>query len=171
MVDYLRLHGRVALLTVPKNSGARKYAYDYPHPALAADIAVFCRIGGRDSVLLVRRRDNPFAGAWALPGGFVNEGELPIDAARREAFEETGLRLDDLSLVNVYGEPGRDPRGWTVSTLYTTRVSINASAQVVAGDDAAALAWHAFDALPPLAFDHDHLINDAWRAQRHGKIT
>jgi len=76
------------------------------------------RPGGIDSVLLVRRGNEPFKDEWALPGGFVDESERPEDAGRRELAEETGLSYEGpLRLVGVYGDPGRDPRGWTVSAV------------------------------------------------------
>ena len=69
-------------------------------------------------VLLIRRKNEPFKGAYALPGGFVDIGETVEAACRREVREETGLNVDALRLIGVYSDPGRDPRGHTVSVAY-----------------------------------------------------
>jgi 8-oxo-dGTP diphosphatase len=85
---------------------------------LTVDVVVLAHATDIPSVLLIQRRNPPFAGSWALPGGFVEEGERVIDAAPRELAEETGLQVDELDLLGVYDTPGRDPRGWTVSVVY-----------------------------------------------------
>lgn len=140
------------------------YEYEYPRPALTADVAVFREgASGGSEVLLVRRGRPPFAGWWALPGGFVDEDEPLAHAARRELAEETGV-ADPGPLVEVgtYGDPGRDPRGWTVTVLYAAGPLARAT-RAVAGDDAAEAAWHDAEALPQLAFDHAVLVADAKR--------
>ena len=131
---------------------------DYPRPMLTVDTVVLTR-EVTPSVLLVQRENAPFAGGWALPGGFVDEGEQVIDAAPRELEEETGLLVEALELLGVYDTPGRDPRGWTVSVVYLARVS--ARAQVKGGDDARDAHWFATDELPELAFDHAVIVADA----------
>jgi 8-oxo-dGTP diphosphatase len=132
---------------------------DHPRPALTADV-VAVTDGEPTRVLLIRRGIDPFAGRWALPGGFVDEGELPEDAARRELAEETGLRHEGpLRIVGVYGEPGRDPRGWTVSAVYLAVV--RGVARVEAADDAAEARWWPIEELPKLAFDHEPIVADA----------
>jgi len=134
--------------------------YRFPRPALTADVVALAPLDGVRRVLLIRRGNEPFSGQWALPGGFVDEGERPIDAARRELAEETGLHFRGaLDLVGVYGDPGRDPRGWTVSAAY--RALLEAPVQVAGSDDAAEARWFPLDALPPLAFDHDRIVTDA----------
>lgn len=131
---------------------------DRQRPALTVDLAV--RAGGR--ILLVERARDPFAGAWALPGGFVDAGERVEAAARRELAEETALDLDSLSLelLGVYDTPGRDPRGWTVSVVY--RVLLEAPREVRGGDDASDARWWRREELPRLAFDHALIIRDAF---------
>lgn len=134
--------------------------YRFPRPALTADVVALAAIDGARSVLLIRRGNEPFAGQWALPGGFVDEGERPVDAARRELAEETGLHFGGvLDLVGVYGDPGRDPRGWTVSAAY--RAVLEGPEDVAGADDAAEARWFPLDALPPLAFDHARIVVDA----------
>lgn len=139
------------------------YTYRFPRPALTADIVAIRGAEGSREVLLILRGHGPFKGAWALPGGFVDEYEAPEDAARREFAEETGIVwTGELSLVGVFGKKGRDPRGWTVATAWLARVGAVDLAPV-AGDDAAEVRWHPVDALPPVAFDHDEVIEAALR--------
>jgi 8-oxo-dGTP diphosphatase len=112
---------------------------------------------GAPEILLVRRLRPPFQEEWALPGGFVDEGESPERAARRELQEETGLRVRELRQIGAFGEPGRDPRGWTVSVAFWgwTRGDEGTPR---AADDAEELAWWPTDALPDLAFDHAQIV-------------
>jgi 8-oxo-dGTP diphosphatase len=128
-------------------------------PMLTVDAVVLAFTAEPPRVLLVQRGNPPFVGRWALPGGFVEEGERVIDAAPRELAEETGLRVGALELLGVYDTPGRDPRGWTVSIVYLARVQ--SEAVVAGGDDANDARWFAVDRLPELAFDHDIIIADA----------
>ena len=95
---------------------------EYPRPAYTADnliILVPDDVDEYQKILLIKRSNDPFKDCWALPGGYVNLGETSEDAARREALEETGLKLPGLpQLVGVFDEPDRDPRGWVVSAAY-----------------------------------------------------
>lgn len=100
------------------------------NPALAADAAV--RRG--DSVLLIQRKHPPMQGAWALPGGFVDQGEDPPLAALRELHEEAGLKGDAPKLLMVMGDPNRDPRKHIVSVVY--EISVSDDQEPKAGDDA-----------------------------------
>jgi len=138
-----------------------QYCYDYPRPAVTADAIILTRESS-PRVLLIRRKHAPFAGAWALPGGFVDQDEPLEAAARRELYEETGLVVGDLEQMHTFGDPGRDPRGWTVSVAFVARID-SASATPKPGDDAAAVAWHPLNRLPPLAFDHEKVLAHARR--------
>ena len=126
-------------------------------PALTADVAAIAGAPPR-SILLVRRANDPFAGSWALPGGFVDAGERVADAAARELGEETGVAADParLELLGVFDTPGRDPRGPTVSVVYVLRTEGEPAAE--GADDASDAAWHPLDVLPPLAFDHADVV-------------
>jgi 8-oxo-dGTP diphosphatase len=134
----------------------RQYCYDYPRPAVAVDM-VIVTTQRRPRVLLVRRKHDPFAGMWALPGGFVNDNETLEDAARRELLEETGVKAGKMEQLHTFGDPGRDPRGHVISVVYLTRVSAR-QLHPQAADDAAEVGWFALAQLPPLAFDHDKVL-------------
>jgi len=138
---------------------------EWPRPALTADVVL---LAGKvaASVLLIKRAHDPFAGSWALPGGFVDLGESAHDAALRELAEETGVVAGQLSLLGVYDAPGRDPRGWTVSVTYLARVDSEVPAE--GGDDASLAQWFALDTLPALAFDHATIVADAEAAAGDG---
>lgn len=134
---------------------------DYPHPALTADVVLFA-VGEDDlKVLLVQRGKPPFEGAWAFPGGFVNVGEAPRDAARRELEEETNITEVLLEQLHAFGEPGRDPRGHVVSVVYLAVTLMDARPRGEAGSDAAQARWWSVDDLPPLAFDHADVLTCA----------
>lgn len=138
---------------------SKNYCYDFPRPAVTVDIAVFRRTGEHAEILLIRRKKDPFAGSFALPGGFVDEMEPLEQAARRELCEETGLEVETLHQLGAYGDPGRDPRGHTVSVAHVT---VSDDSQPVSGnDDASEARWFLIDQLPDLAFDHDQIVNDA----------
>ncbi|MCC6670510.1 MAG: NUDIX hydrolase [Planctomycetes bacterium] len=128
-----------------------------PRPTLTADVAAFRVKDDRMEVLLVERRHAPFRGDWALPGGFVAADEEPEAAARRELSEETGVVAATLRLFGVFGRPGRDPRGHTVTCAYQALFPPPAP-EPVAGDDAAAARWWPASAPPQLAFDHADVL-------------
>ncbi|HYH66636.1 MAG TPA: NUDIX hydrolase [Urbifossiella sp.] len=138
---------------------AKKFTYDYPRPALTVDLVVATR-EPRPRVLLIRRKSDPFAGRWALPGGFVNENEPLAVAAQRETLEETGVEVTDLEQLYTAGDPGRDPRGWTVTVAYLVRVQAD-ELKPVAADDAEAIGWFPLDKLPEMAFDHAMILTRA----------
>jgi ADP-ribose pyrophosphatase YjhB (NUDIX family) len=125
-------------------------------------VDVIIEIG--DGIVLIERAHEPVG--WALPGGFMDYDESPEDAARREVMEETGLEVELLDLLSVYGAPGRDPRQHNVSTVYVGR----ATGTPEGGDDAARAGIFALDALPsPLCFDHEQIIEDYRRFRALGE--
>ena len=129
-------------------------------PWLTADTVV---IRG-NSVLLIQRADEPYQGSWALPGGYINEGETSRAGAARELEEETGIvaMQEELTQVGTYDAPDRDPRERVVTIAYLLEVASGVTA--VAGDDAANAAWFPLDELPQLAFDHAEILADAVRS-------
>ena len=132
------------------------YVYEYPRPMVTVDAVVFCGDGADRLVALIRRRNEPFAGCWALPGGFVDMDESLETAAARELAEETGLRNVALRQFHAFGDPGRDPRGRNICVAYTG--TLCEAVPLHAADDASEAAWFPVAALPPLAFDHDKII-------------
>jgi 8-oxo-dGTP diphosphatase len=144
------------------------HTYPYPRPALTADIVLFgvSDEGEALRVLLVTRKNEPFQGMRAFPGGFVNvsddgdQGEPPVDAARRELKEETGLVVRGLHVIGLASAPGRDPRGRVISVLYTGLVRL-AEVSPQAGDDAASVEWVAPAEGMALAFDHAEILRNA----------
>ncbi len=132
------------------------YVYEYPRPMVTVDAVVFSGDGDDRRIALIRRRNEPFAGCWALPGGFVDMDESLETAAARELAEETGLRNVALRQLHAFGEPARDPRGRNICVAYTGALS--EPVPLRAADDASEAAWFSVTALPPLAFDHDKII-------------
>jgi 8-oxo-dGTP diphosphatase len=114
-------------------------------------------------VLLVKRRNSPFEGQWAIPGGFVELYEPLEMAARRELREETGLELRQLEQLAAFGDPGRDPRGWTISIAFLALLDESdlQEHELRAGTDAAETGWFGLGDLPPLAFDHAAILAKA----------
>ncbi len=125
---------------------------------LTVDAVVFGQgRDGKTSLLLIQRKNDPFKGKWALPGGFVEKDEDLETAAKRELQEETGLKVGKVEQLGTFGRPGRDPRGRMVSVAYLAHVDLE-QAKITAGDDAGDAQWFAIDALPELAFDHKEII-------------
>lgn len=136
------------------------YTYEYPRPAVTVDCVVFGLDSGTLKILLIKRTSPPFAGCWALPGGFVDADETLDAAARRELEEETGLRDVFLEQLYSFGDPGRDPRGHTVSVAYYALVRQDQHTPIAA-TDAEDAVWYPTNRLPKLAFDHDKIIKTA----------
>lgn len=136
----------------------QKYCYDYPRPAVSADCVVIDR--NDKKILLIERKNDPFKNMWALPGGFVEENETVKAGAMRELKEETGLNHIKMELIDVFSDPERDPRGRIITAAYLARVN-NTDLKPVAGDDAGKVQWFPLDDLPPLAFDHSLIIEEA----------
>ncbi len=133
---------------------------EHRNPAPTVDVVI--ALPG-DRVVLVARRFPPLG--WALPGGFVDEGETVEAAAVREAREETGLAVTLTALLGVYSDPRRDARKHTMSTVFLGR----AAGEPVGGDDAAEARAFRWDALPaPLCFDHAEILGDARRLMLTG---
>ena len=141
-------------------SGQVPAGYDashYDRPSVTVDVVIFSLIDENLHVLLVRRKYQPFAGMWAIPGGFVHIHESLEDAAIRELAEETGVTDVYIEQLFTFGEPNRDPRTRVITVAYFALVPYTAI-EHRPGDDAAATAWFAIDQLPELAFDHDSIL-------------
>ena len=134
------------------------YCYRYPHPAVTTDCVVFGYDGLRLNVLLIERGGEPYQGCWAFPGGFLNIDEDAPDGARRELLEETGLQVTHIQQLGAFATPDRDPRERVISIAYFTLTRVQ---DVLGGDDARVARWFPIDKLPPLAFDHQQMFEQA----------
>ena len=132
-----------------------KYHYKYPHPSVTTDCVIFGHDGRTLRVLLIQRGGEPYKGLWAFPGGFLNIDEPAEMGALRELQEETGMTDAPIHQFHTFSRPDRDPRERVISIAFWALVPIQ---QVQGGDDAAQARWFALDEVPPLAFDHDEML-------------
>jgi 8-oxo-dGTP diphosphatase len=136
------------------------FCYEYPHPAVTTDVALFTIRDGKLQLLLIGRGCEPFKGQWALPGGFLDIDEDLEHCALRELEEETGVSGVYLEQLRTYGQPGRDPRERVVSVAYYA-LAPSERLSPRAASDAADAAWFPIGDLPTLAFDHDEIVRTA----------
>ncbi|TQD23885.1 NUDIX hydrolase [Methanolobus vulcani] len=122
-------------------------------PKLTVDAVII--LNGK--IVLIQRKNPPFQGKLALPGGFVDIGETTEEAVVREVLEETGLTIEIVKLLGVYSEPSRDPRGHTVSVVYLTL----GNGVPKADSDAKAVHLLSLEDIPRMAFDHNLIIDNA----------
>jgi len=137
------------------------YSYKYPRPALTVDAVVFAEEGDKIMVLLIRRGKEPFKGLWAVPGGFLEVNETCKEGALRELKEETGMTGVELEQFYVFDAIGRDPRERVITVAHMGVTDIGAHNTVKGADDAAEANWFDVEKLPPLAADHELIINTA----------
>ncbi len=135
-----------------------EYTYKYPRPAVTADCVVMTD-EPLPKVLLIKRGAEPFKGAWAFPGGFMNMNETTEQCAIRELEEETGLKVATVHQIGAYSVVDRDPRGRTITVAYIA--IIDSPLEVKGQDDAERAEWFPIDKLPKLAFDHEEIMSDA----------
>lgn len=136
---------------------------------LSVDAVVFGYEAGTISVLLIKRKYEPFKGMWAIPGGFVLQDESLEEAVERELKEETGVEINYLEQLYTFGSPKRDPRSRVVSIAYFGLVHPNAF-DIFAATDAEEVQWYTIDKLPQLSFDHQEILQFAITRLR-AKIT
>lgn len=135
------------------------YTYNYPMPGFTADIAVVCQ----EKILLVQRKHEPFKDCWVLPGGFVNKGETSRQAAIRELQEETSIVVRPngiFTFVNLFDSSNRDPRGWTISSLYLYYLGDAVIPNAFAQDDANDIYWEDIYKEMDLGFDHNQMVSE-----------
>ena len=138
-----------------------KYIYEWPRPMVTVDAVVFTLTEGKPSLLLIKRKSEPYKDKWAIPGGFIGMDEELEDAVARELEEETGLIGIHLEQMHTFGKIGRDPRGRQITVVYMGVVDEH-NAKIKAGDDAAEAKWFDIDNLPKdIAFDHDEITKFA----------
>lgn len=136
---------------------------------LSVDAVVFGYEEGNISVLLIKRKYEPFKGKWAIPGGFVLNDESLEKAVERELHEETGIKINYLEQLYTFGKPNRDPRGRVVSVAYFGLLRPNAF-KIFASTDAEQVQWFNINELPKLSFDHKIILEAAIK-RLQGKIT
>ena len=136
------------------------YTYKYPHPAVTTDSVIFGFDGTSINILLIERGIDPYKGAWALPGGFLNIDESVEDCAKRELQEETNIKDVYLEQFHTFSAVERDPRERVLTIAFFALVSKD-KFEVIAGDDANKAQWYEWNNLPPLAFDHADIIRMA----------
>ena len=141
-----------------------EYTYKYPRPAVTADCVVMTN-EPQPKVLLIQRGADPYKGAWAFPGGFMNMDETTEQCAIREIEEETGLKVAKVHQIGAYSKVDRDPRGRTITVAYLA--IIDSPENVIGQDDAAKAEWFPITELPHLAFDHYDIMKDAITAYAH----
>ncbi|PRZ00334.1 NUDIX hydrolase [Marinilabilia salmonicolor] len=136
----------------------QKYCYDYPRPAVTADVVALAGSSLKEAkLLLIKREKPPFQDMWALPGGFAEMDEDIETTAVRELEEETGLRGGKVHQIGAFGKVGRDPRHRTVTVAFLS--ALEGIADVKGADDASDARWFPLEELPPLAFDHEEIVN------------
>ncbi len=138
----------------------------YERPSVTVDVVIFSLHNENLRVLLIQRKYEPYQGAWAIPGGFVQMNESLEEAARRELMEETAVSNVYLEQLFTFGEPNRDPRTRVITIAYIALVPHDAI-QPQAGDDAAQADWFSVADLPDLAFDHQKIIDYALTRLRY----
>lgn len=135
----------------------------YRNPTPTVDIIIELIDRPHRPIILIERHNSPYG--WALPGGFIDYGELAEVAARREAEEETGLSVELIEQFHVYSDPSRDPRQHTMSVVFLA----TATGEPKAGDDAKEIGIFESWRIPEqLCFDHDRILRDYWRYQHYG---
>ena len=148
-------------------SEAERYdVTQYERPSVTVDVVIFSVVEGELKVLLIRRRNWPFEGMWAIPGGFVKMDESLEDAAARELYEETGVEGFYLEQFYTFGQPDRDPRARVISVAYFALLDAG-QLQPRAADDAADVGWFSVHDPPPLAFDHVDILKRALQRLHH----
>lgn len=142
---------------IKQENGKDLFTYEYERPALTVDVVIYTIKDGDLKVLLIQRNTEPFKEMWAIPGGFVINGETLEIAAKRELYEETGVKDIYLEQLYSFGNPGRDPRGWVVTVAYFALISSD-NLRIIANTDAQDVRWFSAYKLPELAFDHDKIL-------------
>jgi 8-oxo-dGTP diphosphatase len=133
---------------------------------VTVDIVIFTIRDRALQVLLVKRGVPPYVGQYAVPGGFIREEESLEEAAKRELYEETGVRNVFLEQLYSLGDPRRDPRGRVITVAYYALIS-SEKLSLVAGADAAEAKWFPLNNLPSLAFDHKQILGYAMERLRN----
>jgi 8-oxo-dGTP diphosphatase len=135
------------------------FTYNFPRPAVTTDTLVFREGKECIEVLLIKRKKEPYKDFWALPGGFLEIEETPVEGARRELIEETNLDVSILKEVGTFGDIDRDPRGRTITIVFYTFIHNNQQ-DAKPKSDAAEVKWFSVKDIPPMAFDHSDIFKE-----------
>ncbi len=138
------------------------FTYEYPRPAVTADAVIFDLKGkGKENlnILLIQRKNDPYKGNWALPGGFLDMGETLEECVAREVQEETGIKGMKFYQLEAFSGVDRDPRHRTVTVAFWGFCHKNP--KIKASSDAMDAKWFDLKSLPELAFDHELIIKKA----------
>ena len=135
------------------------FTYSFPRPAVTTDTLVFREGKECIDVLLIKRKKEPYKDFWALPGGFLEIEETPVEGARRELIEETNLEINVLKEVGTFGELDRDPRGRTITIVFYTFINDHQNL-AKAKSDAAEVKWFSVKEIPSMAFDHSEIFKE-----------
>lgn len=138
----------------------------YDRPSVTVDVVIFSLVADDLKVLLIKRKHRPFAGMWAIPGGFVRMHESLEEAAVRELAEETSVTDVYMEQLYTFGQPDRDPRTRVITVAYFALVPYDAIFHQP-GDDAAETGWYSMFELPELAFDHREILDYALTRLRY----
>lgn len=133
---------------------------------VAVDAVVFSVMQHDLKILLIKRKNPPFQGLWALPGGFVRNDEELEEAAARELYEETNVKNIFLKKLTAYGAVNRDPRGRIISIVYLALIDAE-KVRLESKTDAERAQWFSLDELPKLAFDHQKIIAESLEELRY----
>ena len=136
---------------------------EYKNPIPTVDAI----IQNSSSILLVKRSKDPYKNKFALPGGFVNEGETIEEAIKREVYEETSVEVHPIDILGVYSDPKRDPRGHMMTVVFIVLII---RGNPSAGDDAKEISWIPIEKINDIkiAFDHRLIIQDYIRWRKEG---
>lgn len=134
------------------------FTYEYERAANSADAAVFRKNGRQLEILLILRKNPPYQGMWALPGGFMEIDESLEETAVRELEEETGLKIPGLKQYKTFSQVNRDPRTRVITTVFYGMADFHQSF-AEGGDDAEEARWFPVRDLPALGFDHKDIIS------------
>lgn len=138
-----------------------QFCYKYPHPAVTADCLIFGFSGNQTYLLLIERKNEPYKGCWAFPGGFINIDESAETAALRELNEETGIKGVEIHQLHTFSDVHRDPRERVITIAFYGIVNKANFENVKGGDDARKAQWFSLSNLPKLAFDHEEILTMA----------
>lgn len=156
------LHDRKTAVSIPPDYNPD----DYKRPSVTVDVVIFALVKDDLQVLLIKRKNDPYAAMWAIPGGFVRMEESLEEAAARELAEETGVTDVYMEQLYTFGNPDRDPRTRVITVTYFALVPYDAIDHHP-GDDASETGWWSVFDLPELAFDHAHILQYALTRLRY----